>query len=143
MHARTHRNTHMHPHRARARTRTHVGARAHTRNFFRSKGITPHAYSPLDHGALATNALCQSIGRRQNKTAAQVAMRWVVQNGVTETALLTRSASQLYLEQDVDIFSWRLSSDDIMALDNVTCVTHPELCTYYSGGARMAWGCTN
>ena len=37
------------------------------------------AYEPLAGGALATDAFCGAIGLKHQKTAAQVALRWVLQ----------------------------------------------------------------
>jgi 2,5-diketo-D-gluconate reductase A len=109
-------------------------------SYFHSKGIVPHVYEPLATGVLASNALCASIGKKRNKTAAQVAMRWVSQNPIVETAILTSSTDKTYLEQDIDIFDWDLSADELKALDAINCTTNPELCKAYDG--REAWGCT-
>ena len=111
-------------------------------SYYRSKGVVAHAYEPLARGALASSAACASIGARHNKSAAQVAMRWLAQSRTVEMAILTHSTSEAHLVQDVQVFSssWQLSPADVEALDAITCVTNPELCTHYDG--RMTWGCT-
>ena len=118
--------------------------RDHFLSYYRSKGVVPHAYGPLANGALVGNKLCASIGRQYNKTAAQVAMRWLVQNRASEMAILTHSTSGAHLEEDVDVFgsTWELSAVEVEQLDAITCETNPELCAHYEPG-RMAWGCTS
>ena len=109
--------------------------------YFASKGIVPWAYEPLSSGAAATNALCGVIGAAHNKSAAQVAMRWITSNPAAPNfSILTKASNPQYLREDVDVFSWDLSSEERAQLDAVTCDTNPELCTHYDG--RMCWGCT-
>ncbi len=83
-----------------------------------------------------------SIGKKRNKTAAQVAMRWVSQNAVSQPAILSSSTNKAYLQQDTDIFDWDLSSDEMASLDAITCTTNPELCQPSKYPGREAWGCT-
>ena len=111
-------------------------------SYFHSKGIVPHVYEPLASGILASNTLCTSIGKKRNKTAAQVAMRWVSQNAISEPAILSSSTNKAYLQQDTDIFDWDLSPDEVKALDAITCTTNPELCKPSKYPGREAWGCT-
>lgn len=110
--------------------------------YYRSKGIVPHAYEPLALGKLASNALCAKIGAARNKTAAQVAMRWLVQNKASagRLAVFTSSTSEAHLRQDAGTFGWQLEADEVDALDRVSCRSDPDLCTAYGG--RMTWGCT-
>lgn len=110
--------------------------------YFASKGIVPWAYEPLSSGAAATNALCGAIGAAHNKSAAQVAMRWITSSPAAPGfSLLTKASNPQYLREDIDVFDgWDLSAAERAQLDAVTCGTNPELCTHYDG--RMCWGCT-
>ena len=110
-------------------------------SYFKQKGVVPHVYEPLAGGALASNVQCESIGQLRNKTAAQVAMRWITQNPLSEMAILTSSQSQVHLQQDTDVFGWSLADDEMAALNSISCATNPELCTHYDG--RLTWGCTS
>ena len=46
-------------------------------------GVVVQAYSPLNSGSLATDPDCAAIGKRHGKSAAQVALRWIVQRNAT------------------------------------------------------------
>lgn len=48
---------------------------------------------------------------------AQVALKYVVQHG---SALVTRALDEEYLDTDIDLFNWNLTSSDIAALDAAT-----------------------
>ena len=50
----------------------------------------------------------------------QVALRWIWQHGV---ALTTKSKNPEHLAQDLDIFDWELSHDEMAQLD---AATHPS-----------------
>lgn len=79
-------------------------------------GISVQAYTPLGSGALAKNALCKRIGRRHHKSAAQVALRWVVQRNAT---ICTQSAQREHLREDYDIFDFELSDKEMEELNRV------------------------
>jgi len=90
----------------------------HLISFCQARGIVVQAYSPL--GNYATHSLLKSnvtakIGKLHNKSAAQVGLRWVVQNGA---ALAVAAHNKTYLKEDVDLFSWSLSTDDMGKLSN-------------------------
>merc|ERR1712070_208544 len=66
-------------------------------------GIVVQAYSPLGSGNLASDSQLKAIGTHHNKTAAQVALRWILQHNATIT---TESTQLSYLEEDADIFDF-------------------------------------
>ena len=78
-------------------------------------GVLVQAYSPLRGGALANDPDCAAIGKTHNKTAAQVAFRWIVQRGAT----FTSSASTVeYFQQDLDIFDFSLTDSEMKQLNS-------------------------
>ena len=48
-------------------------------SFCSQRGIVVQGYEPLAGGSLASNAFCSAIALKYNKTAAQVALKWVLQ----------------------------------------------------------------
>lgn len=73
------------------------------------------AYSPLAKGRVATNETLAAVGRRHGKTAAQVALRWLVQQGAV--AALPRSSDPDHRAANLDIFDFHLDEED---MDRVT-----------------------
>jgi len=82
-------------------------------------GIHLQAYSPLGNGKsdLITGDLVTTIGSNYNKTGAQVALRWIQENGVSLTTKTTKTS---HMQQDLDVFTFQLSSEDKAKLDAAT-----------------------
>lgn len=59
-------------------------------------GILVQAYSPLAKGQLAKDPLCARIGAAHNKTAVQMALKWILQH---QAAIATQSTSLLGLDE--------------------------------------------
>jgi len=76
-------------------------------------GITVQAYSPLGSGGVLQSPKLHSIAKKHGKTPAQVALRWLTQQGV---AVALASTSLEHLKQDVDISSINLSKEDMREL---------------------------
>jgi diketogulonate reductase-like aldo/keto reductase len=79
-------------------------------------GIAVQAYSPLGSGGVLQNAKLHSIAKKHGKTPAQVALRWLTQQGV---AVALASTSLEHLKQDVDVFGFTLSKDEMSEFDLV------------------------
>jgi diketogulonate reductase-like aldo/keto reductase len=78
-------------------------------------GVLVQAYSPLRGGALANDPDCAAIGKTHNKTAAQVAFRWIVQRGATFTS---SALTVEYFQQDLDIFDFSLTDSEMKQLNS-------------------------
>ena len=61
--------------------------------------------------------LTTSIGRAHGKSAAQIALKWIVQRGI---AVVTKSSSLAHLKQDIDLFDFNLTSAELAALNAAT-----------------------
>ena len=83
-------------------------------SYCEQKGIVVQAYEPLAGGALATDAMCKAIGANHQKSAAQVALKWVLQR---TPSLAVRAGSAAHLEQDLDVFDFTLSASELAQLD--------------------------
>ena len=77
-------------------------------------GIVAQAYSPLGTGSLVSDPLLRKIGASHSKTAAQVALKWLLAHNAT---VATQSTSVAHLKQDVDLFDFSLTADEIRQLD--------------------------
>lgn len=76
-------------------------------------GVVVQAYSPLEGGALVTDELCARIGDAHGKSAAQVALKWILQ---TNGTLATQSTSLSHLVDDMDIFDLTLTDAEMSEL---------------------------
>lgn len=76
--------------------------------------VVVQAYSPLDSGSLASDPQLIQIGKAHNKSAAQVALRWILQHNAT---IATQSTDATFLRQDADVFSFELSPAEMAQLD--------------------------
>jgi len=78
-------------------------------------GIILQAYSPLRGGSLVRDEMCASIGQAHNKSAVQVAFRWILQ---TNGTVATQSTTLSHLVDDLVIFDFELTDDEMSRLNN-------------------------
>lgn len=69
------------------------------------------AYSPLAVGDVSEDETLTAIGERYNKSAAQVALRWLVQQPMVSA--IPMSASTEHIRENFDIFDFGLDNKDI------------------------------
>ncbi|KAL1565441.1 D-galacturonate reductase [Salvia divinorum] len=87
------------------------------RDFCKEKGIHITAYSPLganntkwgDNRILGNDVLAD-IAKSMGKTTAQVALRWVYEQGVS---IASKSFNKERMRQNLEIFDWCLSEEDL------------------------------
>eukprot|EP00466_Bigelowiella_natans_P015141 jgi/Bigna1/126450/aug1.2_g1158 len=93
----------------------------------RDLGITLQAYSPLGNGDkfFTEGVATTEIGKKYGKTAAQIALKWVIQNGVP---VLTKSLNPVYLAEDIDIFDFNLTDPDMQRLSDENRYYTPSGC---------------
>jgi diketogulonate reductase-like aldo/keto reductase len=73
-------------------------------------GMALVAYSPVAKGRIKNDATLARIGQAYGKTAAQVCLRWLVQQDVSA---IPRTSRLERLSENIDIFDFRLSDDDM------------------------------
>ena len=78
-----------------------------------SKGIYAQAYSPLGDGKLPTASSLAAIGKKYSRSAAQVALKWIIDKGLP---VVTKADTAQYLAEDFDMWSWNMSKADATAL---------------------------
>lgn len=75
-------------------------------------GVVPQAWGPLAEGkhGIFTDPELTAIGRKYGKTAAQVALKWNVQRGVS---IIPKSVHVDRMEQNMDIWDFMLTEEEM------------------------------
>lgn len=98
--------------------------------WLKKRNVVVEAYSPLAHGYRITEAVLQSIGKKYNKSPAQVMIRWNLQkvsswpsmhewtyaNVVQGFVPLPKSATPSRIQENAEVFDFELSDEDMKAL---------------------------
>ncbi len=69
------------------------------------------AYSPVAKGRVLNDATLKAIGEAHNKTPAQVALRWLIQQ--EKVAAIPKAASEGHLRSNLDLFDFELSNEEM------------------------------
>lgn len=75
-------------------------------------GIVPQAWGPLAEGkhGIFTDPVLTEIGKKYGKTAAQVALKWNAQRGVS---IIPKSVHVERMQQNIDIWDFALTDDEM------------------------------
>lgn len=88
--------------------------------FCKENGIIVEAYSPFGRGKLLSefmqHPVLTEIASRYNKTVGQIILHWIVQQGL---AVIARSSNKERLLDNISIFDFELSANDMGAIDNM------------------------
>jgi 2,5-diketo-D-gluconate reductase B len=76
----------------------------------REHGMAVVAYSPIARGGAQGNKVLERIGRAHGKTAAQVCLRWLVQQGIV---VIPRTSRTERLEENFMLFDFELSDAEM------------------------------
>jgi 2,5-diketo-D-gluconate reductase B len=79
--------------------------------FCRRAGLVFTAYCPLGRGRLFKEPVIAEIARAKGRTIAQVALRWLAQQG--NIAPIPRSSNPRHMAESLDIFDFELSEDEM------------------------------
>jgi diketogulonate reductase-like aldo/keto reductase len=80
-------------------------------------GVQIVAYSPLARGRVARDPRLQAIGARHGKSAAQVALRWLLQKpGI---ATVPKASSWARLAENLQVFDFELSAHEVFGIDSL------------------------
>jgi 2,5-diketo-D-gluconate reductase B len=71
------------------------------------------AYSPVGRGKVFRDPTLQRIGEAHGKSAGQVTLRWLLQQGV---AAIPRSSREANVEANLAVFDFALSADEMAAI---------------------------
>lgn len=76
------------------------------------------AYSPLAKGEVVNDPVLQEIGETYGKTAAQVALRWLIQQrGVVA---IPKAARPEHRQANLDLFDFALTDEEMVKVDHLT-----------------------
>ena len=81
--------------------------------YCQTNGIAMQAYAPLARGAYLQSPLMLEIGKRYQKSPAQVGLRWLVQQGI---AVIPKSVHPERLKENSEIFDFSLSEEEMTAI---------------------------
>ena len=79
--------------------------------FCRRAGLIFMAYCPLGRGRVFNDPVLGEIARSRGKSLAQVALRWLVQQG--NIAPIPRSANPKHMAESLDVFNFTLSDEEM------------------------------
>lgn len=88
-----------------------------TLEFCVEKGIVVEAYSPLTRGSNLGDSRIAQIAAKYRKTPAQIMLRWCIERG---TVPLPKSSNPERIRQNMRIFDFELSNDDLATLDTLS-----------------------
>jgi 2,5-diketo-D-gluconate reductase B len=74
-------------------------------------GLMITAFSPLGKGKASRDKLLQEIGKRYEKSAAQVALRWLLQHG--NVSVIPKASGIQHLKENMEVFDFELNSTDM------------------------------
>ena len=80
-------------------------------DYCRRKGLVFTAYCPLARGKLFKDPVLADIARNKGKTIAQIALRWLMQQG--NIAAIPRSANPQHIAESLRVFDFELSEDEM------------------------------
>ena len=79
--------------------------------FCRKAGLVLTAYCPLGRGRLFKDPVIADIARARGKSVAQIALRWLVQQG--NIAPIPRSSNPKHMAESLDVFNFTLTEDEM------------------------------
>ncbi|MBX9576335.1 MAG: aldo/keto reductase [Caulobacteraceae bacterium] len=86
----------------------------------RELGSSVTAWSPLAQGQVADDATLVEIGRAHGKTAAQVTLRWLIQQGVIA---IPRTTKESRAAESFDVFDFELTPEE---MDRIHALARPD-----------------
>ena len=91
--------------------------------------VQPEAWGPFAEGkhGIFTHPVLTEIGAKYGKSAAQVALRWNVQRGVT---VIPKSTHRNRMEQNFDIWDFSLTDEDMAAIAPLD-IGHSEIVDHF------------
>jgi diketogulonate reductase-like aldo/keto reductase len=95
-----------------------IGTKKSLIEYCRKNNIQIMTYSPLIDikNRLRKNKVIQKLCKKYNKSIAQILLRWNIQCG---SIPIPKSANELRLEENANIFDFLLSQEDMNLLDNL------------------------
>ncbi|MBO0441738.1 aldo/keto reductase [Candidatus Enterococcus ikei] len=86
------------------------------RKFLADHNIAAEAWSPLGQGKILEDPTLVEIGKKYDKTAAQVIIRWHLQSDII---VIPKSVHQDRIKQNFDVYDFSLTKDDMQRIDQL------------------------
>lgn len=81
--------------------------------WLKKRNVVVQAYSPLAHGSRFDEPILNALGKKYNKSPAQIMIRWVLQNGIVP---LPKSTTPARIKENAEVFDFELSDDEVEVL---------------------------
>lgn len=98
-----------------------------TIEFCKEHNICPMAWSPMGHGALLEQKTISRIAKEKGKSPAQICLRYVLEKNM---ALVTRSIHEERMIENMSIYDFELSDEEVEELDQLEGIgdagLHPD-----------------
>lgn len=107
-----------------------------TQQFLKENKVQIQSWALFAEGKndLFKNELLASIGKKYNKSIAQVVLRWLIQRGV---AVIPKSVRKERIEENFNVFDFELSADDMSVIQ--TLDTKETLFFSHRDPAMVKW----
>jgi len=107
-----------------------------TQKFLQDNNVQIEAWGPFAEGMnnIFTNEVLAAIGKKYNKTIAQVILRWQTQRGIVA---IPKSAKKDRMIENINIFDFKLSEEDMQAIK--TLDTEKSLLFSHRDPAIVKW----
>ena len=103
-------------------------------DYCRRKGLIFTAYCPLARGRMFKDPVLAAIAKAHGKTIAQVALRWLVQQG--NIIPIPRSSNPERIAQNLDVFNFTLTDDE---MKRIAALRSPDGRIANPAGRAPAW----
>ena len=93
-------------------------------------GVVPQAWGPFAEGNhnIFNHPVLSEIGKKYGKSAAQAALRWNIQRGVS---VIPKSTHKERMEQNISVWDFKLSQEDMEQITKLD-IGHSEIVDHYS-----------
>eukprot|EP01006_Ploeotia_vitrea_P024036 TRINITY_DN56748_c0_g1_i1.p2 TRINITY_DN56748_c0_g1~~TRINITY_DN56748_c0_g1_i1.p2 ORF type:complete len:344 (+),score=54.55 TRINITY_DN56748_c0_g1_i1:137-1033(+) len=97
-----------------------------------ARNITLNGYAPLGtpdymkgkwHPITLNNPVVDRLAKKYNKVPAQIMLRWQIQQGIVVNP---RSSNPTHMKENLDVFSWTISDEDMWALQTIGAPAPPQ-----------------
>ncbi|WP_045523117.1 aldo/keto reductase [Neobacillus niacini] len=85
-------------------------------DFCKKEGIQLEAWSPLKQGVLLKDPTINEIAEKHNKSAAQIILRWDLQN---EVVTIPKSTNENRIIENADIFDFELTPEEMQRINDL------------------------
>lgn len=86
------------------------------RNYLAKEDIAVEAWSPLGQGKILQHPTLIELGKKHQKSAAQVIIRWHLQSDII---VIPKSVHEERIQENFDVFDFTLSEDEIALIDGL------------------------